>query len=51
VIEPGQNEDTGPHPAPDTNSDDLDQLLDLSEDDLNQIVKEGGEELITLLLM
>jgi len=47
----GQNEETGLHPAPDTNSDDLDQQLDLSEDDLNRIVKEGGEPLINLLLM
>jgi hypothetical protein len=47
----GLNEEAGPQPAPDTNSDDLDQLLDLSEDDLNQIVKEGGEDLINLLLM
>ena len=45
----GQNEDTGLHPAPDTNSDNLDQQLDLSEDDLNWIVKEGGEALINLL--
>jgi hypothetical protein len=47
----GQNEETGLQPAPDTNSDNLDQQLDLPDDDLNRIVKEGGEELINLLLM
>ena len=45
------NQDAGPNSAPDNHSDNLDQHEDLSEDDLNRIVREGGEALVNLLLM
>ena len=65
VIEPGQdsnqngspdpsagnNRDSGLNPAPDNHSDDQSQHEDISDDDLNRIVREGGEELVNLLLM
>ena len=45
------NKESGPNPTPNTSSDDQNQQQDISDDDLTRIVKEGGEELINLLLM
>ena len=45
------NQESGPEPIPNTTSDDQNQQIDISEDDLTRIVKEGGEALINLLLM